>query len=406
MLLSVIVPVYNSIGYISRCLDSILCQQLEDMELICVDDGSTDGSGELLDQYALRDARVRVIHKANGGLVRARKSGLMEARGRYTAYVDSDDWVEPEMYGTLCDVARREGADMVCCGYILERGETRVSFYDGFPEGLYRDGELAALRDKVFFREEERTVGIRPSLCNKLFKTSLLVKAQSAVPDEVTECEDRLCTVACILEARSVYILRETLYHYVFRGGSMSHREDAYYLDRLGAAYRAFGKLYRHPNFSERLRIQCELYMVKMINDGVNSRLGFCVPDLMWISPRWMEKFPAHSKIVLYGAGRLGKVYYRQMMADRTERLRISGWVDGNYKRLEAYPRRIDSPEYLKTAEYDYVLLAVADRQPAREMREYLIRGCNVAEEKIVWLEPQELFWEYAEAAGLIVEMG
>lgn len=215
MILSVIVPVYNTSNSLPRCLDSILKQQLSDLEIICVDDGSTDGSGEVLDRYATVDTRVRVIHKANAGLVSARKSGLESASGKYTAYVDSDDWIDPEMYKVLCCAADQYRADLICSGYILEKG-TQVTFYDGFTEGLYRGEKLASLRNQTFFCERNNEVGIRPSLCNKLFLTSLLKKAQAAVPDEVTNCEDRLCTVACMLEAESIYILKRAFYHYVF----------------------------------------------------------------------------------------------------------------------------------------------------------------------------------------------
>ncbi|MDE7253390.1 MAG: glycosyltransferase [Acetatifactor sp.] len=401
MILSVIVPVYNTKAYLPRCLDSILKQQISDMEIICVDDGSTDGSGEILDQYAARDTRIQVIHKANAGLVAARKSGLEVARGTYTAYVDSDDWIEPEMYKTLCDVAKQYGADMVCSDIIHERGIS-VVFCNGFPEGLYIGKELDTLRDQTFFYESSKITGINPSLCIKLFLTSMLQKAQSAVPDEVDYLEDRLCTLACMLEAKSVYILKKAFYHYVFYDDSMSHQEDTYHLDKLGKAYRAFQSMYQHPNFSEKLRVQCEIYMIKMIHEGMNNRLGFSISDLMWINPRWTERFPAGSKIILYGAGKLGKVYYRRIASDPTGRLLLSGWVDRNYKNLTGYPQDINAPEYIRTADYDYVLVAVADRQPAQEICEQLINDYKVDAEKIVWLEPQAVFWEYAEAAGLL----
>lgn len=402
MILSVIVPVYNTKACLPRCLDSILMQQISDMEIICVDDGSTDGSGDILDQYAARDTRIRVIHKANAGLVAARKSGLEIAGGKYTAYVDSDDWIEPEMYKTLCTVAQRHGADMICSDIIHEKGAVMRGFYNGFPEGIYRDKELDTLREQTFFYESNKITGINPSLCIKLFLTSMLKKAQFTVPDEVDYLEDRLCTLACMLEAKSVYILKKAFYHYVFYNDSMSHQEDAYRLDKLGKAYRAFQAMYRHPNFSEKLRVQCELYMVKMIHESLNSHLGFSVSDLMWINPGWTERFPAGSRVILYGAGRLGKVYYRRIASDPTGRLLLSGWVDRNYMNLTGYPQNIDAPEYIKTADYDYVLLAVADRQPAEEIRELLIDSYNVDADKIVWLKPQEIFWEYAEAAGLL----
>lgn len=401
MLLSVIIPVYNTMDTLSRCMDSVLGQQISDMEVICVDDGSTDGSGEILDRYAALDSRVRVIHQANMGLVQARKRGVSAASGRYAGYVDSDDWIEPEMYGTLCRLAGQYGADLVSSGYILEKG-IQVKYYDGFPEGLYRDKRLDELRSQIFFREEGQKTGIRPSLCDKLFRTGLLRKVQMSVPDEVSNCEDRLCTAAYILEAESVYILKEAFYHYRFHKDSMSRQEDLYYLDKIGKVYRAFRSMFHHPNFSEGLRIQCELYIISKVLEGMNSYMGFPVSDLMWVEPKWIERFPEKSKVVLYGAGRLGRVYYRQIVSGCAGRIKLAGWVDQNYQELEGYPGEIDSPESIRQIDFDYVLLALADREPAEEVRGRLTGEFGVEAAKIVWLGQHEIFWEYAKAAGLI----
>ena len=104
-LLSVIVPVYNVENYLSRCVDSILSQSGVTLEVLLVDDGSTDASGKICDSYAARDDRVKVIHKENGGLSSARNTGLDRASGDYVTFVDSDDYLEPEAYGPMLDLA-------------------------------------------------------------------------------------------------------------------------------------------------------------------------------------------------------------------------------------------------------------------------------------------------------------
>ncbi len=401
MQLSVIIPVYNTQDYLSCCLDSVLEQRIKDMEIICVDDGSTDGSGKVLDQYAALDSRIKVIHQDNKGLVRARKSGIQIAKGEYSAYVDSDDWIEPDMYETLCSVAEQYHVDLVSCGYILEKG-MRTEFCDGFPEGLYRDEELGILQEQVFFREDSGKPGIRPCLWNKLFRTSILKKVQMSIPDEVSNGEDRICTVAYMLEAESVYIMERAFYHYVFHQNSMSRREDAHYLDKLGRVYRSLRSLYQHPKFSERMRLQCELYIVSRMLEGLNAYMGFSVPDLMWLNPKWMESIPEKASIVLYGAGRLGKACYRQIVSDYKKGLRLLAWVDRNYMNLTGYPRDIDSPEFIRNAEYDFVLIALVERQHAQEAQKQLVKEYGVDEEKIIWVEQKDIFWEYAEVAGLL----
>ena len=98
---SIIVPVYNVASYLSKCLDSCINQTLYDIEIICVDDGSTDNSGELLDEYKAVDSRIQVIHKENGGLSSARNYGLDHANGDYIAFVDADDWIEENTFERL-----------------------------------------------------------------------------------------------------------------------------------------------------------------------------------------------------------------------------------------------------------------------------------------------------------------
>lgn len=116
--ISVIVAVYSAEKYIRHCLDSILAQQFKDYEVILVDDGSTDQSGFICDDYAKKDSRIRVEHKKNGGVASARELGLELARGKYVIHVDPDDWIEPEMLGEMYEFAEKETADMVICDFI------------------------------------------------------------------------------------------------------------------------------------------------------------------------------------------------------------------------------------------------------------------------------------------------
>ena len=113
--LSVIVPVYNTEKYLRECIDSILAQTFTDFELILVDDGSTDGSGIICDEYADKDPRVQVIHQQNGGATVARRSGVRIARGEYVTFVDSDDWIDSDFYAPMIEKIKETGADVLVC---------------------------------------------------------------------------------------------------------------------------------------------------------------------------------------------------------------------------------------------------------------------------------------------------
>ena len=116
-LISVIIPVYNVEQYLSKCLDSVVNQTYKNLEVILVDDGSTDNSGKICDEFALKDNRIIVIHKSNGGLSSARNEGLKFAKGQYVGFVDSDDYIEIGMYEKLLEVSLKYGSDVVCSNY-------------------------------------------------------------------------------------------------------------------------------------------------------------------------------------------------------------------------------------------------------------------------------------------------
>ena len=118
--LSVIVPIFNSELYLEKCVESILNQTFENFEVILVDDGSSDRSLDICRKYEQKDKRVRVISKPNGGLIRARKTGLTAAAGRFIGFVDSDDWIEPDMYQELIKYMKEMGCDLVSSGIIRD----------------------------------------------------------------------------------------------------------------------------------------------------------------------------------------------------------------------------------------------------------------------------------------------
>ena len=107
-LITVIVPVYNKVNYVTRCIDSILAQSYKNLQVILVDDGSTDGSSDICDEYAAKDSRVEVVHKKNGGLSSARNCGIRIAKGEYVGFVDADDYIDVEMYRTLYDEVKKK----------------------------------------------------------------------------------------------------------------------------------------------------------------------------------------------------------------------------------------------------------------------------------------------------------
>lgn len=213
--LSVVIPVYKVELYLRECLDSVLQQGGVDLEVILVDDGSPDGCPAICDEYAAKDSRVRVLHKQNGGLAAARKSGVHLATGRYIGFVDGDDWIEPTMYATLCGEAEETGADMVGCNFFLSFPDRQVARKQQATSGRYDEERLRDdLRKIMLKRGRHGEYGLFPSVWCKVFERELLERTLADVPDRVHYGEDLACTIPFLMRATKVSLLDDPLYHY------------------------------------------------------------------------------------------------------------------------------------------------------------------------------------------------
>ena len=186
--LSVIVPVYNTEKYLRECIDSILGQTFTDFELILVDDGSTDSSGAICDEYAQMDERIHVIHQKNGGITVARKSGVRHATGEYVTFVDSDDWIHKDMYRIMLT---QEAADVRICN-LVKATSTGMFEMSCFAEpGHYDKRKLEAhFYPTMLFDYDHCQPAVHPSLCNKLIRTEIIRNVIVHVDDSITYGED------------------------------------------------------------------------------------------------------------------------------------------------------------------------------------------------------------------------
>ncbi len=212
-LISVIVPIYNVEKYLRQCVDSILGQTYPNLEIILVDDGSPDGCGGICDAYAAKDVRIRVIHKENGGLSHARNAGIDMARGDYLAFVDSDDYLEPDAYETMLDAARRYGAKLVCAGRYDEDEQGGQRCLGLCPE---REEFLSAetIIRKIFHWEH-----LDSASWDKLYARELFRDIRYPVGRVV---EDVPTTYRLVLLAEGGVLLPKPIYHYRHRAGSIT----------------------------------------------------------------------------------------------------------------------------------------------------------------------------------------
>lgn len=211
--ISVIVPVYKVEEYLPRCVDSILAQSYENLEVILVDDGSPDGSGAICDDYAQKDSRVKVIHKTNGGLSSARNAGIEAARGEYLAFVDSDDWLEPDAYSRMMAVMKAYQVKLVCAGRYDVDGQTLEKTV-GLCPAKEEKIPSETLAGRIF-----RWDGCDSSACDKLYHRSLF--SAFRYPEGKT-CEDVPVTYRIILQEPDCAMCPAPVYNYFHRPGSIT----------------------------------------------------------------------------------------------------------------------------------------------------------------------------------------
>lgn len=391
---SVIIPVYNTAEYLPQCLESVMNQTLKEIEIICVNDGSTDDSPQILAEYALKDERIKIIHKENGGLVAARKTGVLAAQGSYVAFVDSDDWIETDMYEQLFRIAEEYKVAMVTSGFYLEGNYTTV-YMDTVSQGIYEGEGMDELRDKAIYNLAECSSGLKASLCYKLFRRELIQDAQCKIPDEITMAEDKMCLLTALLKCRSVYVYHRPFYHYRIRANSMVNSGSEEYLLKVYAVYKYLKVLSQDICFTKNMRKQSEIYITELLYKGINTLLGFENKNLLWIDPYWLDQIPADSRIILYGAGDLGKKYRKQLQS--RSNLYYITCVDFAYEHLNCEDFKVESPGVLYDYDYDYIVITIKNAQKAQSVKTDLLK-MGIVMDKLLWFNQTEFFWRFVKA--------
>lgn len=356
-LISVVVPVYNIQKYIGKCIESIINQTYGNLEIILVDDGSKDNSGEICDEYAKRDNRIKVIHKENGGLVSARKAGIREAAGEYAAYVDGDDWIDNNMYSELAGAIG--DADVIVSGVIRDYKNYSACEVNKISEGIYQADSLQIIYKSMIYTGKFFERGIQPHVFNALYKTDLLLKNQLQVPDEVRVMEDAACFYPVLLDAKKIVLTNTCYYHYVMRSDSIMGKNDNTELERYKILYQYFRNRFSNAiSCKEELLIQLDYLML----------YGLLLKELGLLQSEESELFPyvgipKNAKAIVYGTGRFGKELMQYL--NKNNVISVVLWTDCNSKE--------EWKEAVADQEYDYVIISVLVEEIADEIEHKLL---------------------------------
>lgn len=387
MMISIIIPIYNVEAYLSQCIESVCSQTYRNLEIILVDDGSTDLCPQICDEFACRDSRIVVIHKKNEGLVKARKDGIQAAHGFYIGYVDGDDWIEPNMFERLYETLTVEDVDVVMCGHYEDTEETHRIVYHGISEGKY---DKNALKNFVYpnmiVNGEFFEWGVFPGVWDKLFKREYLEKYQMAVSDEITMGEDAACIYPSLLNVNRIFILKECLYHYRQTPSSMIKKDIDARLQKkqFRILYHSVLDSFQQYTDIYDLTKQWKEYILflmvpraEVLYDGI-EKLDYLFP---------FPNVKRGSDIILYGMGTYGQCLYKYIK--RTRFCNILACVDRNYIELRKQGMRVESPDDIEKYEYDAIVIANSFAKVRSEIyrnfvEKYPVEKIHVMDEELI----------------------
>jgi len=379
-LLSVIVPVYNAEPYLRKCLNSVLAQTFTKFEVICVNDGSTDRSGEICDWFAQKDNRVVVLHKENGGATSARKTGAKMAKGDSIICIDSDDWVEHTYFEQLVAEKERTNADIVVSNMYYTTGMSTIVQRNACQAGIYRSCEIW---HEMLYKEPFFEYGILPHLVTKLIDRRLFCKCIQEIDERIVQGEDAALTYMCLLQDITVCVSDICGYHYIQRGNSVQAR----YLDD---EYERCSLLFE---FLERISSNCYAGMSTQIEQYKKYLLLLRCPSELESSKanQILEPYggiPAGSRIILYGAGRMGTTLYSYLTAN--SKIEIVSWVDRNFEAYRKWGLQVNSPTCIPELfdKYDFIIIAVVQKSTADSIK-HDMSLLGVMESKIKWLSEE-----------------
>jgi len=378
-LVSIIVPVFNVESYIAECIESIQRQTYRNIQVILVDDGSTDKSGAVCDNYASGDSRIEVVHCQNGGPVRARKCGLKRARGQYIGFVDGDDYIDPGMYQTLAEAIELEKADFVHSGYWENNTKKIVSA----RKVIVLPSDKSELLEGFLSGEDS---GITPSLWSKLYQADFIKKCFDRLPEDCGLGEDVLALCICVLESEKIVLTDKAEYHYRTRENSLSHKYEINDLKKIMNLHEDLCRILRDYHLDQKMHTITDEFLWNHLSEymGRIAEQDFQIAKYYFCSDDELEG----KKIILYGAGAVGRDYYAQI--SRYSDCQIAAWVDAHPERYR-YPHiRLYGLEVLRSVEFDLLLIGVWDEKTANEIRSQLT-AYGVDKSKIFWSKPGKL---------------
>lgn len=274
---SIIVPVYNMENYLDQCITSILSQDLKAFRLILVDDGSTDSSPAICDRWTKEDERITVYHKTNGGLMSAWKYGVLKSKTEYVGFVDSDDWIDSDMFSRLLQKIEEKEADIAACGWISDKedgSENELEFVKAAGRTFDRDAIRQELYPVLISGGDYYWMGLSPNRWSKLFRRDILLKILFYCDDRVSIGEDLLTIFAAVPHVNRITVLKDFHpYHYRIRRESMMHQFSEKNYQKIDVLRECLMRVNKDLEYD--FSVQINTYYLKLMLEQLDNEMLF-----------------------------------------------------------------------------------------------------------------------------------
>lgn len=379
-LISVVVPIYNLDAYLYQCVSSIVGQTYEKLEIILVDDGSTDNALEICEFFRKSDERIRVIAKPNKGLVTARKAGLNAATGKYVFYVDGDDWINPDCIEQYYKLASTYDTDIVIGDYRREFIGNFVTIRNSITPGFYNRSRIEnEILPRMISYGSFFSHGLKTYSWGKLYKRSAILSLQNQVPDEIMIAEDAALIYPAIYKSNSIYISDIALCNYRQRPNSIlkSTNFDNKEIGRIATAFQYLATTLESQHYKYGFEQQLQAYFASIVTIRTGGFLGNL--DL-YNKFKVFGEMPPGARLALYNSGSFGQHAYKHLK--HSEIFAFVGWFDKDYKENNILNMEVCNPEELHCYNFDFLIIPSFD--PAlREQVDDLFKSQKLNTSKI-----------------------
>ena len=388
-LLSIIVPVYNVEEYLDQCIQSVLEQKYQNIEVILVMGDSSDRSSDICKNYASVDKRIKLVRQQNRGLADARKCGFAAVTGRYLGFVDSDDYIDRDLYQLLME--RVDDFDLVISGHKAIKASETCVCYNKIPKGSYcTDKELKYLVSNMLRYSDDLSGenGIYPNVWSKLFRTDIAKTVFKKIDTSLSILEDVDFTYRYILECKSILVTDVCGYCYRIRDDSLFNAANKEYLENVNRLYNALESAFiEHPQHKALIE-QLQFFISSLIAMS-GEKMGF---EPKTRCKRYIFPFLnllEGKHIILYGAGKVGQDFYWQII--KLKICEIDLWVSKSWERERSDEAEVFPVETIFNSKtYEYIVIAVLQADMAAEIKQELL-ALGVSKEKILWKAPIDI---------------